>query len=269
MFVGGVVLLVVAAMALLGFFLQRHKSGRLGSTPLVSTGDAASKGAALAGNRGALAVQGKVQCAQPLLSPVTQTPCLYFELQVSAKWKVGESENGETLEERKQAAPVTVDDGSGPVAVVLSSLSDDDFKKAFDKTNSKGLLNVMDGNNLKFGDKGFIVRAGLTRDGRVLPDSAKYTVTEKILPVLNRAYVAGKAEGGKIIAPSWVSLIVSAKTREELLAGAASMMKRTKYVAIAAGVAGLLLVGVAAATGKLPKSGAPAGSPARASASVR
>ncbi len=232
MFALGIFLLVVAAMASVGFFMQRHRAGRLGKTPLVSTGDAASRGEAVAGEKGAISVQGKLSSPQPLVSPVTGTPCLFSLTKVTADWKVGDSSSSAVICEDIQAAKVMVDDGSGPVEVVLSNLDVGDYKQIFRKSNKMGLLNVLDGTTLKFGTNGYTVEAGTPDvDGRRVPQSAEYTVVEWVLPVLSDAYVAGKSEAGQILGPKWLSLIVSSKTRDELMAKTATMMKRTKLAA--------------------------------------
>lgn len=269
MFTVAMILLGVAAMGLVGFLMQRHKAGRLGNTPLVSTSDAAQKGASVAGAKGAISVQGKLACAQPLVSPVTRTTCVYFETKVTAEWKVSDSEKRSVLvTERREAAPVAIDDGSGPVQVALSHLSNDDTKQVFKKSNKMGLLNVMDGRTLKFGDQGFTVTAGMPSDkGDRIPSDAEYTVVETVLPVLHTAYVAGKADGGKIVAPSWVSLMVSAKSRDELLAATASMMKRTKLVSLIAAPAGAVLAIIALVTGNGPGA-KPAAPPATAKSTL-
>ena len=47
----GLILLLVAALAWGGFAMQKFKGGRLDKAPFVKTGDAASKGAAVANTR--------------------------------------------------------------------------------------------------------------------------------------------------------------------------------------------------------------------------
>ncbi len=253
MFGLGIFLLVVAAMAAIGFFLQRHRAGRLGKTPLVSTGDAASRADAVAGEKGAISVQGKLSCPQQLISPVTQTPCLYYLTKVTADWKVGDSSSSAVISEDIQAAQVMVNDGSGPVEVELSNLDVGDYKQIFRKSNKMGLLNVLDGTTLKFGTNGYTVMAGTSGvDGRRVPQSAEYTVVEWVLPVLSDAYVSGKAEGGKILGPKWLSLIVSSKTRDELMAKTASMMKRTKMAAFVTAPLGAIATIIGLVLGNSP-----------------
>ncbi|MDP2314783.1 MAG: hypothetical protein Q8P41_17900 [Pseudomonadota bacterium] len=264
----GIIFFFIGALGVAGFFMQRHKAGRLGSTPVVSTADAANNGTKVAGEKGALAVQGKVACAAPLTSPVTHTQCMYYELTINASWKVGESKENAEILKTKEAAGVTVDDGSGPVQVVISSPSDDEFKETFKKSQSRGIMAAMSGNVLKFGDKGFHIIAGQDIPGRKIPDDAEYTVVEKTIPVIGQAYVSGKSDGGTVIAPNWVSLTISTKSKEELLAGTATMMQRTKYVAIGGGSLGAVfsLLGLIMGSGDAPV--APAAPPVTQGASA-
>src|SRR5438045_2147495 len=71
--------------------VQKHKSGRLAGAPLVKSRDAATRGGEVAGPKGAISVEGAVHCAQPLVSPVTGTPCLYYEVKVVGHWKEGDT----------------------------------------------------------------------------------------------------------------------------------------------------------------------------------
>lgn len=72
----GLILLLVAALAWGGFAMQKFKGGRLDKAPFVKTGDAASKGAAVAGDKGAISAEGTVQHKELLISPITATECL-------------------------------------------------------------------------------------------------------------------------------------------------------------------------------------------------
>lgn len=238
--------LLVGVFGLIGFFMQKHKAGRIGSTPLVSTADAASKGSSVAGEKGAIAVEGAIRCASPVVSPVTQTSCLYYHLTVTASWKVGDQSRSAEIQDEKVAATVSVDDGTGPVNLVITSPSDDELKESFSKSQKRGLMSVMSGNKLTFGDKGFSLIAGMDVPGHRIPDDAEYKVVERIIAPIERAYVAGKSENNQIIAPSWVSLMISSKGREGLLAGTATMLNRTKYAAIG-GFAAAAVFGILAA----------------------
>lgn len=127
---GGIVALIV------GGYL-RFKGGRIEKAPLVPTGDAA-RGAGAANGR--VSVEGRVACAPPLLSPVTQTPCVYYELKVIGSWKDGDATKTKDYVHEKVAAPFSVDDGSGPVAIDASQGGDMDMKKSFDETKKEGFL---------------------------------------------------------------------------------------------------------------------------------
>lgn len=104
---GGVVALLV------GGYLK-FKGGRIAKTPLVPTGDAAANPGA-ANAQGLVSVHGRVECPSPLLSPVTGTPCLYYELKVVGSWKEGDAKKSKDYVIERRAAAFHLNDGSGRV----------------------------------------------------------------------------------------------------------------------------------------------------------
>ena len=129
---GGIVALIV------GGYLK-FKGGRIAKTPFVPTGDAA-RNPSVAGDGRRVSVQGSVNCPQPLVSPVTGTPCLYYTLKVEGTWKEGDATKSKTYVEDKVAAPFTLDDGSGGIPVDASAGGDMETKKTFDETKKEGFF---------------------------------------------------------------------------------------------------------------------------------
>jgi hypothetical protein len=248
MLTAGIVLLVVGGLGWLGYVVNRARSGRLASTPFVRTGEAATRGAQVASPKGAVSVDGRVACPAPLLSPVTQTPCLYYELNVAVSWKAGDSSRTEPLEKVKQAAQLTVDDGSGPIRVDLSKGAECDAEKKFKDSKSFGFMNALKGGPIAFGDKGYAVHPREVVNGALVPSDAKYEVSERVIPLADRMFVAGKIGGDNAIgSPSWTALILSQKTREQLMGDAAKFAKRS----LIAGSVGTVAGGVLALVGQL------------------
>src|SRR6478736_6516963 len=85
---------IICALGIVGLvwgFMQKMKAARLSAAPFAKTGDVAQKGDSVAGPKGAISVEGDVRCPTPLLSPVTGTPCVYYELKVVGQLKDGAS----------------------------------------------------------------------------------------------------------------------------------------------------------------------------------
>lgn len=212
----GSILLVIGIAALAWGVYNRLRIGRVAGAPLARTGDLAARGAAVAGDRGAVSVEGAVACGQPLLSPVTGTRCLYWEIEVTKVWKSGDKRHTKELAHEKRAAAFHVDDGSGPVAVDASQGGDFEPMQTKSESKGTGLKAGITGGELAFGNYRLQVEA-LT-----LGSGVTYRVEERVLPVVPRLYVCGKTDAGPgvIGSPSWRQLIVSNRSRDELLGAA-------------------------------------------------
>jgi hypothetical protein len=194
--------------------------------PLVRTGDAAQRGPQVANPKGGLSAQGNVLCQQPLVSPMSGTPCLYYSLKVTASWKEGDATKTKELQHHKMAAQFAIDDGSGAVWVDATEGGDFEPSKSNEVTQGTGIIGGITGQELVFGN--FRVQTGMLALG------TKYTVREQVLPVVPRLYACGKSVNGSIAAPGFRSLILSNKSRDELLASAT---KGSKYSFIGSGAA--------------------------------
>ena len=235
----GMLLVALAIVALVWGFMQKLKAGRVADAPLVKTGDAASKGTAVAGAKGAISAEGAVACQQPLVSPVTGTPCLFYEIKCTAEWKDGDTTKTKEIDHQKVAATFAIDDGSGPVWIDAREGGDFEPTQTKEETKGTGLIGGITGADIAFGQ--YRVSPG------VLSIGTKYTVKEQVLPLQPKIYACGKAAegGGSITAPSWRMLILSNKSRDELLASATIGAKRFLLGGAAAFVVGgaLALVG--------------------------
>ncbi|MDF2697964.1 MAG: Sporulation domain protein [Labilithrix sp.] len=209
--------LVIVTLGIIGFIwgvLQKLKAGRVADAPLATTGDVVQRGKAVAGPKGQISAQGGVVCQQPLIAPFSGTPCLYYRLKCTAEWKDGDTNKSKVLDEQKVAAKFSIDDGSG--AVWIDAHEGGDFEPTQTKRETKGtgLLGGITGTEITFGN--YRVQTGMLSMG------TKYSVEEEILPVVPRLYACGKVsdQGGTIGSPSWRQLILSSKSRDELLSAA-------------------------------------------------
>ena len=242
----GSIIAFVGLLALAGGLVQRVRAGRLAKTPFVKTGEVAPQ---RAGDKGSISTEGKVVAPQLLTSPVTGTPCLYYDVAVSAHWKVGDSTRTQRITDDKMSPPFGVDDGSG-TAWIDAQKGGDFETKTWRKKQSRGLMNAFTGKPLMFGDRGFTVPTGV-RIGLVqVPDSAEFEVVERVLEPAPFFFANGRLdEQGKIGSPSWTSLVLSTKGRDELMAGTGKMARLLLIGGSSTAAAGTVLAGVGAALG--------------------
>jgi E3 Ubiquitin ligase len=216
------ILVALGIVALIWGGMQKYKAGRLSKTPFVPTGKAASDPAA-AGDKGAIAAEGTVQVQQVLRSPVTGTECLYYELEVIGSWKDGDSTKSKNYIEDKEAAAFMLDDGSGPVAIAAGEGGDfDGLAQTFDETKKEGFFAdlksaVGRGEPITFGQYSF--------HNPVNSHASQFQCVERVMPVAPRLFACGKLDQGRIGAPSWASMILSTKTRDELVGSTAKTAK--------------------------------------------
>ncbi|MFO0685410.1 MAG: hypothetical protein U0234_25350 [Sandaracinus sp.] len=245
----GMIVLVVGLLALAGGGLSKLRAGRIANTPFASTGDVASKGASIATPKGGISTQGRVVAPQLATSPVTGTPCLYYEVAVTASWKVGDQMQTHRVTDEKIAAPFAVDDGSGAIRVDCSKGGDLGQKTTFQKKQSRGLMSAFTGKPLTFGDRGFSVPQGIRVGLTVIPDHAEFEVVERCVTMPEQLYVNGKLDNGAIGSPNWTSLVFSTKSRDDLLAGTATMAQRLLLGGGVASAAGAVIAGIGAMMG--------------------
>jgi hypothetical protein len=236
--------MLVVALGIIGLVygvFQKVKAGRVMDAPLASTGDVTRRGREVAGPKGQISAQGNVVCRQPLIAPFSGQPCLYYRIKCTAKWKDGDKQKEKILDDTKMAAEFAIDDGSGPVWVDAREGGDFEPSQRKSETKGTGLLGGITGADLVFGQ--YRVNTPMLDIG------TKYEVEEDILPIVPRIYACGKVadQGGAIGAPGWRSLILSAKSRDELLASAT----KTAKMALIGGAAAFVVGSGMAAVGQL------------------
>lgn len=229
--------------AIIGAYLT-YKGGRISKTPFVPTGEATHAGKA--DSKGTISVQGTVECPQQLLSPVTGTPCLYYELKVVGTWKDGDTTKSKDYVTDKIAASFAVNDGSGPVPIDASHGGDFDLQKTFNETKKEGFFADLKNavgtpKPIMFGKYAFA--------NPPLSKADKFECTEMILPLFAQAFVLGKAEQGVITRAGMFGMIVSPKTRDDLLGSSAKNAKMAFIAGAAAGGIGVVMGVVSAVIG--------------------
>ena len=148
--------------------IMRARASRVNDAPFVKTGEIASKGSAVANPKGGISAEGNVSCPQPIVSPVTGTTCLYYEVKVTAKWKDGDTQKEKEVGKEKRAAQFSIDDGTGPVWVDAREGGDFEPDQVKEETKGTGLIGGITGQDLVFGN--YRVSTGMLSMG------TKYTV---------------------------------------------------------------------------------------------
>jgi hypothetical protein len=234
MTVVGAILLLVGVMALVGGLVQKMRAGRLGETPFAGTGQVGAQGRSIANAKGAISTQGPVQTQQVLTSPVSGAPCVYFSTKLEVEWTEDNVENKYTVMEDAQAVPFAVNDGSGPAVVSIDAKRGGEFAatKPFERKKfSRGLMASLGSKPIEVTPQFAIPASVQVRNplGRMIdvPVTATYYVSEQFLEPRGPFYVNGKLnDDGTIGSPSWASLLILDKSRDELLAGSAGLSKK-------------------------------------------
>jgi len=236
--IGSLIIAIGIVVVLFGAY-KKYQAGKLASAPFVSTGDASSGTGA--GDKGAISCEGDVKCEQMLISPVTKTECLYYELKVVGTWKEGDTSKSKDYIHEKKAAAFQLDDGSGGVLVNAGDGGDfDGIEKTFDESKKEGLFAdlkgaVGKGEPIMFGEYPF--------ENPPMSKADKFTCTERILKPSAKLFASGKFAEGVITTPDGMlgSLMLSPKSRDELLGDTQQQAKNfMMYGGIGAGV-GLLI----------------------------
>ncbi|MEW6431827.1 MAG: GIDE domain-containing protein [Myxococcota bacterium] len=235
------VLLLIVGLGVLAFGLMQHFKGkRILAAPFKKTGDIA-KNPTSKDPKGAMSTEGKVVApAQPLLSPASKTPCLYYELKIERIYEKTETtqdgtktvKGTETLDTIKGGTVFALDDGSGQVEIDVTKGADfDNMKDGYKKElNGRSWAS-----NIQFGEYTYDVPAIGSNNGWTIG----FKATEKYVPVEGNLFVLGKLEGAKLTKPGWRSMMASSKGREGLLG---SIQKKKKFSFIGGGAAAVLSI---------------------------
>jgi hypothetical protein len=207
----------ISIIAVIYGLIMRRKASRITKADHMQSGAASS-----AANGKAVSVQGR-PVAQPLVSPVTGTACLYYEVQVEGFWKDGDTKKSKTYHEDKQGH-VGVDDGSGVLPLDLAGGGDFDLKKTFEEKHKEGMFDdlknaVGKGKPVIFGNFHFQNPVGSKAN--------EFVCTEKVFTADGGAvYANGYMKEGVLSGKAIFSLLVSDKSREQLLDDAMGTAKK-------------------------------------------
>ncbi len=232
---GAVAAIVVALsiVVLIYAMLMKRKASRITKADHMQSGAASG-----APNGKAVSVQGR-PVANPLVSPVTGTQCLYYEVEVEGFWKDGDTKKSETYLDINEGQ-VGVDDGTGVVPLNLAGGGDFDLKQTFQRSQKEGMFDDLK-NALGKGKP--IVFGNFNFENPVNSKANEFRCTEKVFIAEGNVYAAGYVKDGVLSGKGLFSLLVSSKTRDELLDDAMGNAKKA-FMGGGIGLGAGLLVGV-------------------------
>lgn len=230
------IVVALSVVVLIYAAFMKRKASRVTNAQHLQTGAVAG-----AQSGSAVSVQG-TPVGQQMVSPVTGTPCLYYELEVEGFWKEGDNKKSKKYLETKQGQ-VGVDDGSGVVPLDLARGGDFDLRKTFEETKKEGFFDDLKN---AVGAKKPIVFGNFNFENPVGSKANEFRCIEKVFAPQTTVYAAGWAQNGVLTRKGIFSLLVSDKTRDEVLAAATGAAKKA-FMGGAIGVGVGVLLGVVSA----------------------
>jgi hypothetical protein len=245
----GALLLAIAFIAGIYWFIMARKAGKIRDVPFRKPSEIQQQGPASADAKGQVSCEGQVQ-GQPLIAPASGQPCLYWEFELVRQWEKSSTDsNGNrstssgstSVNTEKLGTVFTLTDGTGGVAIDCTKKPDSDLKTSHSSEIRIGML--LPG-ELMFGN--------LRTQVPHLPGGENvkgFKGVEKIVPFQagQTLFALGKLSQGQY-GPTlgdmgWSSLMLSDKGREATLGSAVKGAKIGMITtAASSGIGAILLV---------------------------
>ncbi len=246
----GLLLLAAAAGLAWGHRAQRRKLGLIASTEVCTVEHLRQLAASMAEGLGAgslrfpAAVEGTVRCGEPLVSQLAEAESVYYSMTVRRESEGAEGgdekrRSSEQLAHETRSVRFEVEDATGTLAV-------DPEGAAFTARETLSRFEPAGGEARTLTVGRYTLEAPAP-----VPDAAGrtlgYRFEEQAVPVGARVFVLGEVTdpGGELVISSPAregKLMVSVKSREQLLKELGSGSKFMRGAAIVCGVLGLLLL---------------------------
>jgi hypothetical protein len=218
--IGAVAVVVGLILALLGM-RGRKKLQSIQDTPTVSAGDAARMALAAMGSR--VEIVGRVEAEEPLLSPASHIPCVYYDYKLEHRrerreqdsqgnWRT--EEHWDTVEDRKEHVPFRICDASGECHIfpegadfVAETRTHQGYGRGYEEMKSTGSV------------AGDVLDSVLDVVTGALDDVTGYRYTESVIRVGQPVYVLGNTQRSGEIASVGKGdgpFIISYKMEQEL-----------------------------------------------------
>lgn len=244
----GLLLLALAAGLAWGHRSQQRKQGLIASTEVCTVSHLRELATSMAEGLGTgslrfpAAVSGTVRCAEPLTSELTETESVYFSMMVYRNSEEesqdpgdeGKKRSTELMANQRRSVPFEVEDATGSLAV-------DPEGASFTAESSLSRKEPVGDGVRELTVGRYSLQAGAD------PKTRSYRFEERTIPVGREVYVLGEVTdtGGelKLAAPAGKGkLLVSVKSREQMLRDLGSGSKFLRGAAVVFGVLGLLLL---------------------------
>jgi len=245
----GALLLAIAFIAGIYWFIMARKAGKIRDVPFRKPSEIQQQGPASADAKGQVSCEGQVQ-GQPLIAPASGQPCLYWEFELVRQWEKSSTDsNGNrstssgstSVNTEKLGTVFTLTDGTGGVAIDCTKKPDSDLKTSHSSEIRIGML--LPG-ELQFGN--------LRTQVPHLPGGENvkgFKGVEKIVPFQagQTLFALGKLTQGQhgptLGDMGWSSLMLSDKGREATLGSAVKGAKIGMITTAAStGIGAILLV---------------------------
>ncbi len=257
MWILGLVLLAVAAGLAWGYRSKRRRLGRIVSTEtytvehLRQLAESMAEGFGSGSLRFPAAVRGTVRCPEPLVSELAEVPSVYYSMRVAREYETTErsTDADDNVEEttrrgsdqmahNRRSIPFHVEDATGSLRVEASGA-----ELIAEKTLSRFEPATPATRALRVGSFTFDVPAVDTGGSKTLG----YRFEEEAVPVGREVFVLGEVTdpGGELrmVGPEGQGeLLVSLKSRSQLVRELGRGARAMKIAAIVCGALGLLLV---------------------------
>jgi E3 Ubiquitin ligase len=259
LWIGGIVLLVVAAGLLVATFSEKRRFALLATTERSTAAELNAMAAAVAAEIGAgsfhqiAEVAGTTRCQQPLTSELTSTPCVHYQMSVTREYEETyyetddknqrvrrERRGSETVAENRRSCSFEVEDATGRVTV-----DPRDAKIIPEKVCDRFDSGDPHTPKLEIGSWKLDLSALTVREGR---RTLGFRYEERIVPIDRAIFVLGEASdrSGQLVigkpARKGATFLVSTKSEEALLADARSNARWLLTGTIVAALAGAVLV---------------------------
>lgn len=246
----GALLLAIAFIAAIYWFIMARKAGKIRDVPFRKPSEIQQQGPASADAKGQVSCEGQVQ-GQPLIAPASGQPCLYWEFELVRQWeKYSTDSNGNrttssgstSVNTEKLGTVFTLTDGTGGVAIDCTKKPDSDLKTSHTSEIRIGML--LPG-ELQFGN--------LRTQVPHLPGGENvkgFKGVEKIVPFQagQTLFALGKLTQGQhgptLGDMGWSSLMLSDKGREATLGSAVKGAKVGMFTTIGSTAVGAILLTV-------------------------
>ena len=250
----GALLLAIAFIAGIYWFIMARKAGKIRDVPFRKPSEIQQQGPASADAKGQVSCEGQVQ-GQPLVAPCSGQPCLYWEFELVRQWeKYSTDSNGNrttssgntSVNTEKLGTVFTLTDGTGGVAIDCTKKPDSDLKTSHSSEIRIGML--LPG-ELQFGN--------LRTQVPHLPGGENvkgFKGVEKIVPFQagQTLFALGKLTQGQhgptLGDMGWSSLMLSDKGREATLGSAVKGAKIGMFTTAGSGVVGAILLTIGLVT---------------------